>query len=221
MAFYGNYSHSFVPNASDTNTGQAFDPEEGRSYELGVKLDLPQGIGASLALFDIEKKNVVVTNNSVSEAAGKVGSRGVELDISGRLSERWELLGSYAYTDTEILDDPSNEGNELVNAARNVGSLYIVHHLHLPLELGQWKLGGGARYVGERAGATANTIWLDSYTGADAFVTWDSQLLGEKTRLQLNVRNLFDECYYSSSGGNLRVAVGEPREMRLSASVKF
>ena len=110
MAFYGNYSHSFVPNASDTNTGQAFDPEEGRSYELGVKLDLPQGIGASLALFDIEKKNVVVTNNSVSEAAGKVGSRGVELDISGRLSERWELLGSYAYTDTEILDDPSNEG---------------------------------------------------------------------------------------------------------------
>nr|WP_256836803.1 TonB-dependent siderophore receptor [Pseudomonas oleovorans] len=221
VAFYGNYSRSFVPNASDTNTGQAFDPEEGRSYELGVKFDLPQGIGASLALFDIEKKNVVVTNNSVSEAAGKVGSRGVELDISGRLSERWELLGSYAYTDTEILDDPSNEGNELVNAARNVGSLYLVHHLHLPLELGQWKLGGGARYVGERAGDNANTFWLDSYTVADAFVTWDSQLLGEKTRLQLNVRNLFNERYYPSSGGNLRVAVGEPRELRLSASVEF
>ena len=221
VAFYGNYSRSFVPNASDTNTGQAFHPEEGRSYELGVKLDLPQGIGASLALFDIEKKNVVVTNNSVSEAAGKVGSRGVELDISGRLSERWELLGSYAYTDTEILDDPSNEGNELVNAARNVGSLYLVHHLHLPLELGQWKLGGGARYVGERAGDNANTFWLDSYTVADAFVTWDSQLLGEKTRLQLNVRNLFNERYYPSSGGNLRVAVGEPRELRLSASVEF
>ncbi|PKQ40391.1 TonB-dependent siderophore receptor [Pseudomonas sp. YY-1] len=221
VAFYGNYSRSFVPNASDTNTGQAFDPEEGRSYELGVKLDLPQGIGASLALFDIEKKNVVVTNNSVSEAAGKVGSRGVELDISGRLSEHWELLGSYAYTDTEILDDPSNEGNELVNAARNVGSLYLVHHLHLPQELGQWKLGGGARYVGERAGDNANTFWLDSYTVADAFVTWDSQLLGEKTRLQLNVRNLFNERYYPSSGGNLRVAVGEPRELRMSASVEF
>lgn len=79
VAFYGNYSRSFVPNASDATTGQAFDPEEGRSYELGVKLDLPQGIGASLALFDIEKENVVVSNNNVSEAAGKVGSRGVEL----------------------------------------------------------------------------------------------------------------------------------------------
>lgn len=221
VAFYGNYSRSFVPNASDANTGQAFDPEEGRSYELGVKFDLPQGIGASLALFDIEKKNVVVTNNSVSEAAGKVGSRGVELDISGRLSERWELLGSYAYTDTEILDDPANEGNALINAARNVGSLYLVHHLHLPQELGQWRLGGGARYVGERAGDNANTFWLDSYTVADAFVSWDSRLLGEKTRLQLNVRNLFNEHYYPSSGGNLRIAVGEPREVRLSASVEF
>ena len=221
VAFYGNYSRSFVPNASDANTGQAFDPEEGRSYELGVKFDLPQGIGANLALFDIEKENVVVTNNSVSEAAGKVGSRGVELDISGRLSKRWELLGSYAYTDTEILDDPTNEGNELANAARNIGSLYLVHHLQLPQELGQWKLGGGARYVGERAGDNANTFWLDSYTVADAFVSWDSQLLGEKTRLQLNVHNLFNEHYYPSSGGNLRVAVGEPREVRLSASVEF
>lgn len=221
VAFYGNYSRSFVPNASDANSGQAFDPEEGRSYELGVKLDLPQGIGASLALFDIEKENVVVTNNNVSEAAGKVGSRGVELDVTGRLSERWELLGSYAYTDMEILDDPANEGNELVNAARNVAGLYLTHHLALPQELGQWRLGGGARYVGERAGDNGNTFWLDSYTVADAFVSWDSQLLGEKTRLQLNVRNLFNEQYYPSSGGNLRVAVGEPREVRLSASVEF
>jgi iron complex outermembrane receptor protein len=221
VAFYGNYSRSFVPNVSDADTGQAFDPEEGRSYELGVKLDLPQGIGASLALFDIEKENVVVSNNNVSEAAGKVGSRGVELDITGRLSERWELLGSYAYTDTEILDDPANEGNELVNAARNIASLYIVHHLSLPEDFGQWRLGGGARYVGERAGDNANSFWLDSYTVADAFISWDSQLLGEKTRLQLNVRNLFDERYYPSSGGNLRVAVGEPREVRLSASVEF
>lgn len=221
VTFYGNYSRSFAPNASDANTGQAFDPEEGRSYQLGVKLDLPQGIGASLALFDIEKENVVVSNNNVSEAAGKVGSRGLELDVSGRLGEHWELLGSYAYTDTEILDDPANKGNELVNAARNIASLYLVHHLSLPEGSGQWRLGGGARYVGERAGDNANTFWLDSYTVADAFVTWDSQLLGEKTRLQMNVLNLFDARYYPSSGGNLRVAVGEPREVRLSASVEF
>ncbi|SDG88296.1 iron complex outermembrane recepter protein [Pseudomonas benzenivorans] len=220
-SLYGNYSRSFVPNASDADSGQAFDPEEGRSYELGLKLDLARGLSASAALFDIEKRNVVVSNNGVSEAAGKVGSRGLELDLSGRLAERWELLGSYAYTDTEILDDPQNRGNHLVNAARHSASLYLTHHLALPSAAGRWRVGGGARHVGERAGDNANSFWLDSYRVADAFIAWDSRLLGDKTRLQLNVRNLFDQQYYPSSGGNLRVAVGEPREVRLSASVEF
>lgn len=57
---------------------------------------------------------------------------------------------------------------------------------------------------------------------ADAFVSWEStQLLGEKTRLQLNANNLFNQQYYPFSGGNLRITVGEPRELRLSASVDF
>lgn len=221
VSLYGNYSRSFVPNAADTDSGQAFDPEQGRSYELGLKLDLAAGLSASAALFDIEKRNVVVSNNGVSEAAGKVGSRGLEVDLSGRLAERWDLLGSYAYTDTEILDDPQNRGNQLVNAARHIASLYLTHHLALPADAGQWRVGGGARYVGERAGDNANSFWLDSYSVADAFIAWDSQLLGDRTRLQLNVRNLFDQEYYPSSGGNLRVAVGEPREVRLAASVDF
>lgn len=221
VSLYGNYSRSFVPNASDANSGQAFDPEQGRSYELGIKLDVNNALSASAAVFDIEKENVVVTNNNVSEAAGKVGSRGVEIDISGRIADRWELLGTYAYTDTEILDDPADRGNELVNAAQNIASLYLTHHLALPSDAGQWRVGGGARYVGERAGDNANSFWLDSYTVADAFVSWESQLLGDKTRLQLNARNLFNREYYPSSGGNLRIAVGEPRELRLSASVDF
>ena len=68
----------------------------------------------------------------------------------------------------------------------------------------------------------ANSAWLDSYTVADAFVSWETtHLLGETTRVQLNANNLFDKQYYPSSGGNLRIAVGEPRELRLSASVDF
>ncbi|WP_010484640.1 TonB-dependent siderophore receptor [Pseudomonas sp. S9] len=221
VSLYGNYSRSFVPNSSDADTGESFDPEEGRSYELGVKLDLQPGISASVALFDIEKENVVVSNNGSSEAAGKVGSGGVELDINGRIAEHWNLLGTYAYTDTEIKDDPQNQGNELVNAAKNVASLYLSHDLDINPETGNWRVGGGARYVGERAGDNSNSFWLDSYTVADAFIAWDSTLLGDKTRVQLNVRNLFDQHYYPSSGGNLRVNVGEPREIRLQASVDF
>ncbi|EEQ06611.1 Hydroxamate-type ferrisiderophore receptor [Yersinia bercovieri ATCC 43970] len=38
---------------------------------------------------------------------------------------------------------------------------------------------------------------------------------------QLNVKKLFDKTYYPSSGGNLRIAVGEPRQFVLRASIDF
>jgi iron complex outermembrane receptor protein len=226
LSLYGNYSRSFVPNDTVDDNGNTFDPEEGRSYEVGAKYALTPGLNLNLALFDIEKKNVVTTTTvgglSVSEAAGKVGSRGLELDVSGRIAERWDMIGTYAYTDTEILDDPSNEGNRLTQAPKHTASLYLSHHLAIPSGLGDWHAGAGARYVGERAGDNANSYYMSSYTVADAFLRWDIPMAGYKTRLQLNVDNLFDKQYYpSSTGSQLQVNVGEPRTARLSASVTF
>lgn len=46
---------------------------------------------------------------------------------------------------------------------------------------------------------------MPAYTVADAFIAWDSQLIGKHTQLQLNVNNLIDRKYYESTSGNLRV----------------
>ncbi len=224
LSFYGNYSRSFVPNDDVDDNGNTFDPEEGRSYEVGAKYDLAPGLNLNLAMFDIEKKNVVTPTavTGISEAAGKVGSRGLELDVTGRIAERWDMIGTYAYTRTEILDDPKHEGNRLGQAPKHVASLYLSHHLQVPAGLGDWHVGGGARYVGDRAGNNENTFYMSSYTVADAFLRWDVPMAGYKTRLQLNVDNLFDKHYYpSSTGSALQVNVGEPRTARLSASVTF
>ncbi|KMM95313.1 ligand-gated channel [Pseudomonas lini] len=226
LSLYGNYSRSFKPNTEVDDAGHTFDPEEGRSYEVGAKYDPLPGLNINLALFDIVKKNVVTTQTlngvSLSEAAGKVGSQGLELDITGRVAERWDLIGTYAYTHTEILDDPDDEGHRLANAPKHTASLYLTHHLNIPAEFGAWHTGAGARYVGERAANNANDFWLSSYTVADAFVRWESPMFGYKTSLQFNVDNLFDKQYYpSSTGSQLQVNVGEPRTARLSASVTF
>lgn len=222
LSLYGNYSRSFKPNDVVDKDSRTFKPEEGRSYEIGAKYDPLPELNINLALFDIVKKNVVTTVDDVSEAAGKVGSQGLELDITGRLADRWDLIGTYAYTHTEILDDPKNEGHRLPDAPKHSASLYLTHHLNVPAEFGNWHAGGGARYVGERAANTANDFWMSSYTVADAFLRWESPVLGHKTSLQLNVDNLFDKQYYpSSTGSQLMVNVGEPRTARLSASVTF
>lgn len=46
-------------------------------------------------------------------------------------------------------------------------------------------------------------------------------MFGEKTQLKLNLNNLFNKHYYTSSGGNLRVREGETRNLMLEASVEF
>ncbi|PBJ16949.1 Ferrichrome-iron receptor precursor [Pseudomonas ogarae] len=222
LSLYGNYSRSFKPNDVVDKDSRTFKPEEGRSYEVGAKYDPLPGLNINLALFDIVKKNVVTVTDDIAQAAGKVGSQGLELDITGRLADRWDLIGTYAYTHTEILDDPADEGHRLANAPKHTASLYLSHHLNVPAEFGAWHAGAGARYVGERAANNANEFWLSSYTVADAFLRWESPVLGHKTSLQLNVDNLFDKQYYpSSTGSELQVSVGEPRTARLSASVTF
>ncbi|OLO08832.1 TonB-dependent receptor [Salinicola sp. MH3R3-1] len=227
-SLYASYSESFVPNQPDADTGQRFDPEEGHGWEAGIKQRfLGDRLQASLAYFDITKENVVVSDNGVSRAVGKSGSKGVELSAQGELTERLSVLANYAYTDAEVRDDGSEntgggtEGNALPNVARHTASLLLSQALAVNPDYGRWRVGGGVRYVGSREGDSNNSFSLDDYTVADAFVAWDNRWLGDNTHLQLNVHNLFDTTYYPSSGGDTRVVVGEPLEVTLQAGVSF
>ncbi|RLM27878.1 TonB-dependent receptor [Brenneria alni] len=227
-SLYASYSESFKPNSSIGSQIDALPPEIGKSYEIGAKLDLPNRITANLALFDIEKRNVMVdeldsNGDTVTRTAGKVRSQGVELDMAGKLTDSLSLIGSYAYTDARVTADPKNNGNELTNAARHTASLFLTQDFGaIGIKSGDnLRAGAGARYVGRRTGDAANSFYLDDYTVADAFVAYSLPLNGYKVKWQLNVKNLFDKTYYPSSGNNLRVAIGEPRQFVLRASVDF
>lgn len=219
---YASYSEAFVPNGADSDTGKTLDPEHSMGSEIGVKHLWNDQFSLAAALFDIRKENVAVSDNGVTRTVGEAGSRGVELTVSGQLTDQLSLLGAYAYTDTEVLKDTEGtEGNRLTNAARHTASLYLAHDLNTGPEMGNWRLGGGVRYVGEREGDADNSFQLDAYTVADAFIGWDTPWLGDNLHLQLNAKNLFDTTYYPSSGGSTRVVVGDPLEVSLQASVKF
>ncbi|MCV9877864.1 TonB-dependent siderophore receptor [Brenneria izbisi] len=226
-SLYASYSESFKPNASIATQIGALPPEIGTSYEIGAKLDLPNRITANLALFDIEKRNVMVSESidgeTVTRTAGKVRSQGVELDLAGKLTDSLSLIGSYAYTNARVTADPDNNGNRMPNAARHTASLFLTQDFgNIGLAGGDnLRAGAGARYVSRRAGDAANSFYLDDYTVADAFVAYSLPLNGYKVKWQINVKNLFDKTYYPSSGNNLRVAIGEPRQVVLRASVDF
>ena len=231
LSFYGSYTESFKPNSSiaPLSGGVVLDssvaPEESKSWELGAKLDIPGRITGTVALYDIKKRNVLVSTtvgtNTVYSVAGDVGSRGLELDVSGQLSEQWSLIGSYAYTDAEVTKDTKYQGMRLQNVAKNSGSLSAVYDFGTIVGGDKLRVGAGARYVGERAGDALNDFDLPGYTVADAFATYDTHVEGQKVKFQVNVKNLFDRTYYTSAASRTFVSIGDARQFTFSSTLEF
>ncbi|KYH01886.1 TonB-dependent siderophore receptor [Bradyrhizobium sp. DOA1] len=231
ISLYASYTESLKPNSTIAPIGVVIDsrvaPEEGVSYETGLKFDLNQRISGTVALYDLDKKNVQTTKTNSAgivelHTVGRARSRGVEVDVTGRLTDSWALIGSYGYTDARVTasEDLTLLGKKLQNVALNTASLYLVHDFGTALP-GRLRLGGGARYVGDRPGDAINTFFLPSYVVADIFATYETRYEQFPVIYQFNVKNLFDKVYYPSAVNNLNVAVGDARRVSLSATVKF
>ncbi|MGN1287174.1 MAG: TonB-dependent siderophore receptor, partial [Bradyrhizobium sp.] len=232
VSLYASYTQSLKPTSTiapltgGVVIGSNIAPEEGTQWETGVKFDFNKRISGTLAIYDIEKKNVLVSQLNAStgiveyRTAGKVRSRGVELDVTGRLTDSWSMIGSYGYTDARVTEDPTLAGNALQNVALNTASLYLVYDFGTTLP-GRLRLGGGARYVGDRPGDAANSFVLPAYTVADVFATYETKVQTFPVIYQFNVKNLFDTVYYPSANNILTVAMGDARRFSLSATVKF
>ncbi|GJD73046.1 TonB-dependent siderophore receptor [Methylobacterium goesingense] len=236
LSLYGSYSQSFKPNTSLANIVGALPPEEGEAFEVGVKADVAAGLTVTGAMFDIEKANVLVTQVvnglTVASTAGKVRSRGFEIDVAGQILPDWAVIASYGFTQAQVTDDPALAGKQLLNTPRVTASAFLTHQFGAiaeAAEFGSTRLGAGfleagfgARYVGARPGDATNSFKLPEYVVCDAFLAYNTQVNGLATTLQLNLKNLFDRTYYPSSGGsNLLVAVGEPFQALVTARVAW
>lgn len=231
VSWYLSYTESLKPTSSIApfstgfTIGSNLAPEEGVQWETGIKFDINKRLSGNVAVYDIDKKNVLVlipVGGGFSEArtAGKVSSRGFELDITGRLTDNLSMIGSYGYTDARVTEDPTLTGKALQNVALNTASLFMVYDFGTALP-GRLRLGGGARYVGDRPGDANNSFVLPSYVVADAFASYEVKQGGFPVIYQFNVKNLFDNTYYPSAVNNLNVAIGDARRFSLAATVKF
>ncbi|WP_323120340.1 TonB-dependent siderophore receptor [Burkholderia alba] len=233
FSLYGSYTQSLRPNSTIAPLGSgvvidsAILPEEAKSWEVGGKLDMPGGLTGTLAFFNIDKRNVLVSqyNDSTKltdwRTSGKARSRGIELDVSGRIGERWNVIASYAYIDARTTEDPLYAGNRLWNVAQHTASLAAVYDVGTVFGGDELRVGAAGRYVGARPGDSANSFTLPAYAIADAFATYDTRLGKQKLQFQLNVKNLFNRTYYPSSANRYFVAVGDARQVSLLTTLQF
>ncbi|KTS73624.1 TonB-dependent siderophore receptor [Pantoea stewartii] len=224
VSLYASMSKSFTPSTDVDDEGNVSKPEQGTTWEVGSKWQLSPRLFASLALYRIDEKRMTLNINGTNRPINKARSQGVEVELNGEVVQDWDVSASYSYDNAEIVDDrinPANNGNRLQNAPEQSGALYLSHNLIVSNVPGDFRVGGGARYVGSRAGDPDNSFTLPDYVVADSFIAWNNAFLGKKTQIRLNLNNLFNKHYYTSSGGNLRVREGETRNLMVQARVEF
>ncbi|MEG5464209.1 TonB-dependent siderophore receptor [Enterobacter chuandaensis] len=226
VSLFANYSQTFMPQSSIASYIGDLPPETSNAYEVGAKFDLFDGITANIALFDIHKRNVLynesIGGETIAKTAGRVRSQGVEVDLAGSLTENTNIIASYGYTDAKVLEDPDYAGKPLPNVPRHTGSLFLTYDIHNAFAGNTLTLGGGGHGVSRRSATNGADYYLPGYFVADAFAAYKMKLQYPVT-LQVNVKNLFDKTYYTSSiaTNNLGNQIGDPREVQFTVKMEF
>lgn len=230
---YTSYTRSFGPNNGQSTNGDRFPPQRGTQVEVGLKGEWFKGnLSATLASYTLKQTNLLIADLSTPDPtdailAGDRRSKGVELDVLGRLTDNLTANVSYSYTAKAWVegDNPPSlggvAGNTLANVPRHRGSVWLAYSLKGKMRE-PVKLGLGTFFSGWRYGNIQNTLDLAGYTRVDGSAAYTFSNLGRsKLTVQLNVRNLFNKKYYEYANSFVSIFPGQPRSAIVSANIAF
>ena len=239
------YGNTSTPSQATVNGGCALtgtaqncqlDPEEGEIIELGTKWDLLDGrLSLTGAVFQNTRSKIRLASNDpaipVQQQDGESRVRGITLGASGQILPNWTVIANYTYLDSEILQNvastalpPNNvdflKGDPIPLTPKHALNVWTSWQISP-----QWLVGAGANYAGEysfqRGNAAAPQMYSDDYWLFNAAVTWN---INDRVGLQLNVKNLTDEEYYTnirSNSGFGWAVPGDSRSATLTTTVRF
>lgn len=221
---YVSYSEIFNPQEYQDRNGDFLEPLEGQNYEAGVKGEYFAGrLNASLSVFRIEQDNLAqpdvgaVVPGGIAQAyypAQGTTSDGYEIELSGALSDNWNLLFGWAQFSAKDADgEPVN--TRYPRRTANIFSTYRLDRL---------TLGGGINWEDGNYTVATNPLGQKeklkqpSYALVNVMARYQ---LSDALSAQLNIDNLLDKKYYSQIGFYSQYAYGEPRNGKLTLKYSF
>ncbi|RQO48701.1 TonB-dependent siderophore receptor [Variovorax sp. KBW07] len=225
LSAYASYSSIFAPQIATDVAGQTLRPRTGKQAEVGLKAELfDKQANAHVALFRMQDVNRAMTdpdNLLFSIAAGKMRNEGLEAEITGRLSPRWDLSAGYAFTRTKTLEGTDEQKRQLYTyiAPRHTFNVWTRYRFG-PGALQGFSVGGGVRAVSSTYRLAGDVKFEQKpYAVASLQVGYR---FNPKLEATLTVDNLFDKVYYqrvwAAFGSNF---YGEPRSFTLALRGKF
>lgn len=202
---YASYTNIFSPQDKKTIKGDYLDPLVGNSTELGIKgefFDNQLNIGA--AVYQTKEDNFAVAvpeqpdNSHIAPdgsqaytAESGTKSRGIELEATGKLSELWQISGSF----TRNLSKNSQGNSINTNIPNNTAKLFSTYTL--PYFDQALTIGGGLRWQSDIYSditlPVKTRFTQDSYTLVDVMARYK---INKNLLLNLNINNLFNEKYH-------------------------
>lgn len=226
---YVQYSTAADPPAGILTTAsfaqvRNFDLTTGSQLEVGSKFDYLDGRGsATLAAYTITRKNLAIAdqkNPGIMIPVGQQSASGVEVATSLKVFPGFVVQGNLAYTAARYDDFIENVGGKPVSRAGNVpgnvpewvANLWLNWNLSPDVQLGV-----DARYVSQRYGNTANTIWDPAYTLFGASLSYQ---INKQAQLTVRAKNLRDKVYAASVGTG-SFYLGAPRSLDVTLHTLF
>ncbi len=222
----GGLNFTLSPTTTNANN-PALEPQKSTNYELGTKWELfDNRLTTTAAIFHTINTNVVTTETigGVVIAASFDSEQqvdGLELQVSGLITDKWQVFAGYAYLDSEFKRSvTSNQQDATLQwTPKNSGNVWTTYLLPFGFQVG-----AGVRYMDTVARSSLTVpngvagelpdFWVYSATAA-----WQ---MNEKVTFRLNVNNVTDEVYAISLNNNGgRYNPGAERSYLLSADFAF
>ncbi len=228
LSVYASYTESFVPRAGDQLTGLTLttanlSPEKFINKEIGAKYDVNPELSVTAAVYKLERENIAVTdpvNAGQNILIDGQETKGLELGVTGKVTDKWSVFGGYAFQDAEITKDQIvaniSSGTTLAQTPRHTFSVWNRYDFNDTWGAAIGVVSRSDMYAATPT-ATGSTV-LPGYTRLDAAVYGK---LDKNLRLQLNLENLTNKEYALSAHNNNNIVPGSPLTARATMIYNF
>ncbi|WP_294122671.1 TonB-dependent siderophore receptor [Sphingomonas sp.] len=215
LSIYGSFSRSYLPQSGDQFgsldiSTEALKPERFDNYEIGAKWQPVEGLLATAAIYQLDRTNTrFQVSPGVFELSGKQRSKGLELGLSGNVTQSWQVSAGYAWQKAEVTEATtacSTGDCKVPLVPRHTLSLWNRYDVTKDLGVG---LGVIAR---SKSFATiSNAVKLPGYTRVDGAIFYK---ISKEVEAQVNVENIFGAGYFPTANSDNNIAPGAPTTVR-------